>query len=85
MAAAFVGMEADIVKDRHEQSAAYLGGWLAVLKAKDHRRWIVQAASRASRAADFILGRNADDESPGEAQPNHRSQPAISEEPEPAA
>lgn len=63
MAAAFVGMEADIVKDRHEQSAAYLSGWLEVLKAKDHRRWIVQAASQASRAAGFILGKtDADDE-----------------------
>lgn len=59
MCAAFVGIEAEIVKDRHEQSAAYLGGWLDVLKAKDHRRWIVQAASQASRAADFILGRAA--------------------------
>ena len=64
MCAAFIGIEADIVKDRHEQSAAYLEGWLTVLKAKDHRRWIVQAASQASRAADFILGRSsADDES----------------------
>jgi len=69
MCAAFVGIEAEIVKDRHEQSAAYLGGWLDVLKAKDHRRWIVQAASHATRAADFILGRAASDDerpTPGE-------------------
>ena len=57
-------MEADIVKDRHEQSAAYLSGWLEVLKAKDHRRWIVQAASQACRAAKFILGKTDSDEEP---------------------
>ena len=61
-AAAFLGMEAGIVQDRHGQSAAYLSGWLSVLKVRDHRRWIVQAASRASRAADFILGRGEEDD-----------------------
>ena len=65
MCAAFVGMEADIVKDRHEQSAAYLNGWLGVLKAKDHRRWIVQAASQATRAADYILGRSKEENDEG--------------------
>ena len=65
MCAAFVGMEADIVKDRHEQSAAYLNGWLSVLKAKDHRRWIVQAASHAARAADYILGRSREETAEG--------------------
>lgn len=58
MGAAFVGMEADIVSDRHERNAAYLNSWLQMLKVKDHRRWLVQAASQASKAADFILGRN---------------------------
>ncbi|MFN0126904.1 MAG: ArdC family protein [Verrucomicrobiales bacterium] len=57
MGAAFVGMEADIVRDQHEQSAAYLKSWLIVLKDQDHRRWIIQAAAQASRAADFILNR----------------------------
>ena len=64
MCAAFVGIESDNVKDRHEQSAAYLNGWLTVLKAKDHRRWIVQAASHASKAADFILGRSEEKDEP---------------------
>ena len=64
MCAAFVGMEAGIVKDAHEQSAAYLGSWLSVLKSKDHRRWIVQAASQASHAADFILGRTSEEPEP---------------------
>jgi len=57
MGAAFVGMEAGIVRDQHEQSAAYLRSWLTVLKDHDHRRWIIQAAAQASRAADFILNR----------------------------
>lgn len=58
MGAAFLGMEADIVRDQHEQSAAYLKSWLDTLREKEHRRWIVQAANQASRAADFILGRS---------------------------
>jgi antirestriction protein ArdC len=61
MASAFLCMEADIAQDRHEHSAAYLQSWLTVLKSKDHRRWIVQAASQAARAADFILGRRSED------------------------
>ncbi|MEI6561251.1 MAG: zincin-like metallopeptidase domain-containing protein [Verrucomicrobiota bacterium] len=57
MGAAFLGAEADIVRDNHEQSAAYLRGWLDALKDKDHRRWIVRAANQAAKATDFILGR----------------------------
>ena len=83
MTAAFVGMEADIVRDRHEQSAAYLNGWLTVLKAKDHRSWIVQAASQAARAANFILGRNGSAETSADLEPDHQSQPATIENPEP--
>lgn len=58
MGAAFLGMEAEIVHDRHEQSAAYLKGWLDALGATDNRRWIVHCANQAGRAADFILGRH---------------------------
>ena len=61
MGAAFLGMEAGIVRDQHEQSAAYLKGWLDVLHEPEHRRWIVQAANQAGRAADFIFGRSASD------------------------
>jgi len=39
------------------RSAAYLRGWLDVLKGKDHRRWIVQAANQATKATDFIMNR----------------------------
>jgi len=61
MGAAFLGMEAGIVRDQHEQSAAYLKGWLDVLHVQEHRRWIVQAANQAGRAADFILGTSTSD------------------------
>jgi antirestriction protein ArdC len=57
MGAAFLGAEADIVRDDHEQSAAYLCGWLDVLKDKDHKRWIVHAANQAAKAADFVMNR----------------------------
>lgn len=56
MGAAFLGMEAGIVRDQHEQSAAYLKEWLDVLGEPEHRRWIVLAANQAGRAADFVLG-----------------------------
>ena len=57
MGAAFLGMEAGIVRDEHERSAAYLKGWLDALSEHDNRRWIIHAANQAGRAADFILGR----------------------------
>jgi len=59
MGSAFLGMETGIVRDQHEQSAAYLKGWLDALREQDHRRWIVHAANQAGHAADFILGRLA--------------------------
>ncbi len=60
MGSAFLCMEANIARDRHEQSAAYLQSWLTVLKVKENRKWIVQAASQAARATDFILNRQAE-------------------------
>lgn len=57
MGAAFLGMETHIVSDAHEQSAAYLQTWLDVLRVKEHKRWIIHAASQASKAASFILNR----------------------------
>lgn len=41
-----------------EQSAAYIASWLRALKADP--RMLVSAAGRAQRAADYILGRNAE-------------------------
>ncbi len=77
MGAAFLGMEAGIVRDQHEQSAAYLKAWLDTLRVQEHRRWIVQAANHAGRAADFVLGRSRD-EAPSE-RPHEETagQPAL--------
>ena len=55
--AAFLGTEAEIIRDEHEQSAAYLKGWMDILGVKEHRRWIVRSANAAAKAADFILNR----------------------------
>ena len=57
MGAAMLLAEVGIVTDDHKESANYLASWMKVLNVKEHRRWIVEAASQASKAADFILGR----------------------------
>lgn len=62
MGAAFLGLEADIVRDTHEQSAAYLQSWLDVLRVKEHKRWIINAAAKAAKATDYILNRTREPE-----------------------
>lgn len=59
MTAAFLGASAGIIEDGFENSAAYLQGWLEVLKVKDNKTWLVKAASDAQRAADYVLGQNS--------------------------
>ncbi len=56
MTAAFLGAHAGIIEDDFENSASYLKGWLEVLRVKDNKRWLIQAASEAQKAADHILG-----------------------------
>ena len=56
MGAAFLCAHAGIVIDDHENSAAYLRGWLKVLKQDSNHRWIVEAAGQAQKAVDYILG-----------------------------
>ena len=55
LGAAFLCAHAGIVIDDHENSAAYLDGWLKVLKQGSNRRWIVEAAGQAQKAVDYIL------------------------------
>jgi antirestriction protein ArdC len=55
MGAAFLTAHAGIVLDDFENVAAYLKGWLEVLKIKENKRWIVEAASKAQKATRFIL------------------------------
>ena len=56
MTAAFLGANAGIIEDDFENSAAYLKSWMDVLKVNDHKKWLVQAAAEAQRAANYILG-----------------------------
>ena len=56
MTAAYLGAAAGIIEDDFDNSAAYLKGWMDVLKVADHKKWLVQAASEAQKAADYILG-----------------------------
>ncbi len=62
MAAAFLGIQAGIIEDDLDNSAAYLKGWLDVLRVSDHRTWLIRAASDAQRAANYILGEAQDSE-----------------------
>jgi len=56
MTAAYLGAAAGIIEDDFDNSAAYLKGWMDVLKVSDHKKWLVQAASEAQKASDYILG-----------------------------
>jgi len=56
MASAFLCAHVRLEEVTLENSAAYLAGWLEVLKVADNQRWIISAASHAQKAADFILG-----------------------------
>ena len=58
MSASFLNAHAGIIEAEMQNSAAYLQGWLAALKSKDAKGWIVKAAGEAQKAADFILVRN---------------------------
>ncbi len=55
MGASFLNAEAGIIEAEITNSAAYLQGWIAALKSKDGKGWIVKAASEAQKAADYIL------------------------------
>lgn len=61
MGAAFLCGQAGIVERTLDNSAAYVGSWLARLK--DDRRLVVHAAAQAQKAADFILARSHSEES----------------------
>lgn len=64
MGAAMLCGEAEISPTVIENSAAYLKGWLS--KLRDDKKLIVQAASQAQKAADYIRGRQATSEDKGE-------------------
>jgi antirestriction protein ArdC len=63
MGAAFLCGQAGIVERTIDNSAAYVQSWLVRLK--DDRRLVVQAAAQAQKAADFILDRQHGQEETG--------------------
>lgn len=60
MGAAFLCGYSGIEQGTLENSAAYIQGWLKVLK--DDRRLLVHAAAQAQKAADYILDRKGGEE-----------------------
>ena len=56
MTAAYLGAAAGIVEDDFQNSAAYLQSWVKRLSEVDSKKWLVQAAAEAQKAADYILG-----------------------------
>ncbi|MFT3786017.1 MAG: zincin-like metallopeptidase domain-containing protein [Tepidisphaeraceae bacterium] len=67
MAAAFLCGEADIVPSVIENQAAYLQGWINVLKGD--KKLVIAAAGAAQRAADWILGERKPVGTAAEAEP----------------
>ena len=55
MGAAFLNAHAGIAGAEVQNSAAYLQGWIAALKSKDAKGWIVKAAGEAQKATNFII------------------------------
>ena len=55
MTASFLNAHAGIMEAEMPNAAAYLQGWIAALKSKDGKGWIVKAASEAQKAAEFVL------------------------------
>jgi antirestriction protein ArdC len=64
MGAAFLCGQAGIEENTMENSAAYIQGWLK--KFQDDKKLIVQAASQAQKAANFILGIQPKEDAPAE-------------------
>jgi antirestriction protein ArdC len=62
MTAAFLCAECGIDNHVIENEAAYLAGWLSVIKGDP--KLIVTAASHAQRAANLILGRSRSEKTP---------------------
>lgn len=60
MTAAFLCGDCGIVQEVVENSAAYIKHWLKALE--DHPKMLVEAASKAQKAADYILGEKEQEE-----------------------
>jgi antirestriction protein ArdC len=58
-------------------SAAYISGWAS--KLRDNQKWILWAASRADKAADYILGIVSEEPVPADSSEEVILEPAIAE------
>jgi antirestriction protein ArdC len=56
-------------------SAAYISGWAS--KLRDNQKWILWAASRAEKAADYILGINSEEQVLADSSEEEILEPAI--------
>lgn len=57
MTAAFLCGECGVAPQTIGNSVAYIRGWVKALKSKDNKGMVIQAASAAQKAYDFILDR----------------------------
>ena len=55
MGASFLNATAGIIDSTIDNSTAYIKGWISALKSQDNRGLVIQAASAAQKATDFIL------------------------------
>jgi antirestriction protein ArdC len=58
-------------------SAAYISGWAS--KLRDNQKWILWAASRAEKAADYILGITSEEQVPTDSSEEAILEPALAE------
>ena len=58
-------------------SAAYISGWAS--KLMDNQKWILWAASRAEKAADYILGITSEEQVPADSTEEDILEPALAE------
>lgn len=58
-------------------SAAYISGWAS--KLRDNQKWILWAASRAEKAADYILGITSEEQVPSDSSEEAILEPALAE------
>jgi len=58
-------------------SAAYISGWAS--KLRDNQKWILWAASRAEKAADYILGITSEEQVPADSTEADILEPALAE------
>ena len=81
MGAAFLCGHCGIENTQTDQSASYIQGWL--IRLRDARRLMVQAAALAQKACDFILSTPPEEEHPRESTPKEFNVVALRECPTP--